>query len=60
MKVENSYNISLNASTIKDEMKVGDILNSIDNDKYQSNYSVLLIYPSFNLKLKELVFNKNL
>ena len=54
MEVENSSNISLNASTIKDEMKIGDILNSIDNDKYQSYYSVLSIYPLFNLKLKEL------
>jgi len=54
MKIENSNNTSLNAPIIKDEMKIGDILNSIDDGITQSYYSDLSTQPLFQLKLKEL------
>lgn len=54
MKIENSNKTSLNALIIKDEMKIGDILNSIDDGITQRFYSDLLTQPLFQLKLKEL------
>ena len=53
IKIENSNDTSLNASTFKDEMKIGDILNSINDGINQSYYSDLSTKPLFQLKLKE-------